>query len=275
MPSALDDAYNTRLWSPGFEATLTRLVARGQAVRADPAFRRDIAWADGPYDRLDFAVPPVASGFLAVFIHGGYWQYRGAGKDTGSFLAPAFLARGCAFAALTYDLCPDVAMGAIVEQVRGAVAWLAHDPAGKLGFRPKHLVLIGHSAGGHLAAMAALGPGKTSPIAAACGVSGLYDLRPLVDTYLNGALRLDTDTAWHHSPLRSIRRDAPPFLLAVGEKESPAFKAQTHDFAAACRSAAVDATEHILPGRDHYDAIEDIADPESGYGAAILGLTSI
>jgi arylformamidase len=275
MRSALDDSYNTRLWSPGYEATMARLVARGQSVRADPAFRRDIAWGSGPYGRLDFAAPSAASGTLAVFVHGGYWQYRGAGKDTGSFLAPSFLSRGCAFAALTYDLCPDVTMGAIVEQVRRAVSWLAHDPAGRLGFRPERLVLIGHSAGAHLAAMTALAPERTAPIAAVCGVSGLYDLRPLVRTYLNGALRLDPDTAWHHSPLRSIRRDAPPFLLAVGEKESPAFEAQTRDFAAACRSVAVDATAHILPGRDHYDAIEDIAEPGSELGTGILGLATV
>lgn len=266
MASAEDDAYNTRLWSPGYEATLATLTARGEAVRADPAMRRDLVWGPGANRLVDLLPPYPAGDSLVIFVHGGYWQYRGAGRNAGHFLAPAYLELGWGFAALTYELCPHVDMDGMTAQIGDAVAWLAREGGAALGRPVRRMFLIGHSAGAHLVAMAALRPPRAlaeldCAITGACGVSGLYDLRPLVSTYLNAALRMDEDCAWRNSPARVVDAGAPPFLLAFGAKESPAFAAQTADFAASCRAAGNAVETYALPGRDHYAAIEDLAEP--------------
>ena len=72
---------------------------------------------------------------------------------------------------------------------------------------PTRLFVSGHSAGGHLTAMAAATdwsafaglPADT--IKGGCGISGLYDLEPIRLSYLNDTLRLTPDEAGRNSPI--------------------------------------------------------------------------
>ena len=108
--------------------------------------------------------------------------------------------RGISVAVAGYDLCPNVTVADIVEQMRAATCVLA-----KLG---QSLVISGHSAGGHLAACLLATdwhlkdpslPGDL--VIAAYTISGLFDLVPLVGTSINNALGLDSATARSASPL--------------------------------------------------------------------------
>lgn len=257
--SGLDDQYNTRLWAPDFKEALELQVEMGRAIRAGDGVRRDLKWGAGPHQTIDLHGFRPGVSRAVLFIHGGYWQYRGSGAAGGAFLAPAFLDERTAFAAMSYELCPDVDMDAMVAQPRRAILWLL-DEARRVDARIERLIVIGHSAGAHLAAMAALADwrgahGMDNPVSAVCGVSGLYDLRPLVSTYLNDALRMNPDQARRCSPLACLRVGAPPFILGVGERESPAFIEQSSGFSAACGEAAIPAECHLLGGYHHYDAI--------------------
>src|SRR3546814_14163873 len=68
-------------------------------------------------------------------------------------MAPAFVEAGIAFASLNYLLAPAGSIGAMIDQVRRALAWL-YRHAAELGIDSGRIVVAGHSAGGHLVAMA-------------------------------------------------------------------------------------------------------------------------
>lgn len=243
----LDHQYNTRAWAPGFAATLERHRELGEPVRRRPGARLDVPWGTGARQKLDYFPPEEKPAALAVFIHGGYWQVRASTKELVAFLAPPFLDRGIGYCALGYELCPDVDMDGMVAQMAKALGFIEET------LNAKRTVILGHSAGGHLAAMLAL----TRPgIAGACGVSGLYDLSPLVSTYLNEALRMDPAVAARNSPLQRVREGMPRTVLAVGALESPEFKRQTGEFARATGAQVFE-----VAGRDHYAATEALLEP--------------
>ena len=108
--------------------------------------------------------------------------------------------RGVSVAVTGYDLCPHVSIADIIEQIRHACIflWL------RTGQR---MMVFGHSAGGHLAgAMVAtdwptLYPRAGDLVPAACSISGLFDLTPLVGISMNQDLRLDDASARAASPL--------------------------------------------------------------------------
>ena len=270
--------YNTRLWAPDHAATMARHAALGLPVRARPQARLALRWGEGGRQTVDLFLPPAADAPLVLFVHGGYWQYKASGPQGVSFLAPAFLDAGCAFAAVSYELCPDVTMDEMVAQMRKAVDWLVRHAA-TYGYTTRRFVAIGHSAGAHLAAMLALTRWpehghRPNLVTGAIGVSGLYDLRPLVGIYVNDALRMDAASAWRNSPLRLVRADAPEIVLAAGGAESPSFKRQSADFAAACVAAGGAAPYLELAGRDHYAAIEDLIRPDHPLHRAALRLAA-
>lgn len=272
MTKLLDDAYNTRLWAPGYADTLAAHIRRGENARSYPGLRRGLAWGSGEYRKVDVFVPRAKTGALVIFLHGGYWQYRGAGCDGGSFLAPSFLDRGMAFAAMTYELCPAIDLDLMVSEVRQGVAWTV-TATRSFGFDVERTVLIGHSAGAHLAAMTALAPHESVPtIAGVCGVSGIYDLRPLVGTYLNEALKLDEASALRVSPIAHLSPGMPKFVIGVGAGESPPFHAQSAMFAAAVQAFGGEARLLTLDGGDHYSAIAALADATTPIALAVAEL---
>jgi arylformamidase len=185
-----------------------------------------------------------------MFIHGGYWQ--GLDKSFASHLAAGLLAQGVAVAVPSYDLCPAVTLADIVGQI-GAAARFLIARHGRLD------VATGHSAGGHLAAML-LAEGL---VPAAVPISGLFDLRPLVRTTINGALGLDAAAAWALSPLR-LPRPGGRLHAVVGGDEGPEYAAQSRGIAQAWGGRC-----EILPGHDHFTIPGELVRPDSAIVAAI------
>lgn len=267
VPGTPDHEYNTRVWAPGFEQTLAEHRNRGARARRMPGARLDLRWGARPRQTLDWFAPATSGGPIFVFIHGGYWQYRTSGKDSVSFLAPHFVDQGAAFVAVQYELCPDVTMHEMVVQLRQALLWIVRK-APDLGWRVQRITVGGHSAGGHLAAMMALTRwqeygASAGLIGAACCISGLYKLGPLLPTYVNSALRMDHEVANQVSPLLSLWPGAPPMLLAVGHRESGAFKNQMSDFAQRATALGIPIQAQTVPDRDHYDVVRDLVEPQS------------
>ncbi|WP_243655561.1 alpha/beta hydrolase [Roseateles saccharophilus] len=96
--------------------------------------------------------PAFAGSFAPVLvgIHGGH--LRSLDKSDCSFLAASFTDEGALVIVPNYDLCPGASIERIAMLMTEAVAW-AWRHAAEHGGDPSRIALIGHSAGGHLAAM--------------------------------------------------------------------------------------------------------------------------
>ncbi len=183
---------------------------------------------------------------LLVFIHGGYWQALSAADSL--YLAPDVLAHGWSYAAIEYTLAPGAVIGQMVEECRAALAALAQ------AVRPSFVVLVGHSAGAQLAAMVALVAPAPVPIDRVVLISGVYDLRPLVHTTVNRPLGLDEAAAAAFSPmLLPLTDQRPESLVAWGENDTDAFKAQSRAFAERLGATALEVAD-----RHHFDVVDDV-----------------
>ena len=118
----------------------------------------------------------------------------------------------------------------IVEQCREAVAWLRREGP-RYGVPAQRLVVAGHSAGGHLAAMLVAtdwrGARLAWRLAGAMAISGVFDLEPLLQVSFNTDLQLDAAQARAMSPIHLAPRDAVPLLVAVGADETGEFIRQS------------------------------------------------
>ena len=274
--AALDAQLNNRALVPEHPAILERWAADSAAQRERLACRLDLAYGPSAGQRLDL-FPAASEGPAPVvaFIHGGYWQFLDKGDF--SFLAPAFVEAGIAYASLNYDLAPGPTIGAMVEQIRRAVAWLAAGEANP-EVDGTRILVAGHSAGGHLVAMAMLGDWHREaglarhPVMAGCSVSGIYELEAIRLSYQQDALKLSAADVAALSPQRHPPGTAGPLICAVGGAESQEFRDQQSEFVAAWRAAGVEIGEIALPGRNHFTAVEALGDPAEPLFQAVRDL---
>jgi len=269
----LDKHLNIGAAYPDLPQRLERWRADSAAVREQIEGRLDLPYGPGPRERLDY-FPSSQAGANIVFIHGGSW--RVLEKDTFSFIAAPLVRAGFNVAVINYPLAPSATLSEIVDSVRRAMLWLVSSPEGPR-LASGRTAVVGHSAGGHLAAMLALTDwsmfGLTSaPFAAGCSIGGLYDIETVRHSFLNADLRLDSEGAALVSPLEHLRRIDIPYLLAIAEHESPEFQRQHREFAVRWREQgqAVDAVQ--LDGHDHFSVL---GAPLSAGGAVIARISSM
>jgi arylformamidase len=224
--AALDAGYNLRAAVPEHPVWFERYAASSAAFRVRWPSRLDLPYGDSPRQAIDLFLPEAPRAPLLAFIHGGYWQALDR-KDF-SFVAERLVEAGAAVALIGYDLAPTVDMDTIVRQVRRAIAWLYHN-ADSQGFDARRICLAGHSAGGHLAAMALATdwaaeaglPGDL--IKGVCAISGVFDLEPIRLCYLNQALQLDDGQVLRNSPVLLSPQTSCPVMVTLGERETEAF----------------------------------------------------
>lgn len=254
--------YNNRARVPENPALMAGWARDAAAYREQHAPCR-IAYGPGPRQVIDmFAGEGRAkdNAPLVVFIHGGYWQALDGSWF--SHMARGLNAHGIGVAVPTYDLCPQVSVAEIIEEMRQATRELA-----KLSGR---LIISGHSAGGHLAASmlatdwkaydASLPP---QPVAAAYAISGLFDLPPLVPTSINKALGLDQASARALSPLFWKPPSHGSLDAVVGEAESAEYHRQSRSIVEAWGEGGIATHFGTVSAANHFTAIAPLADPAS------------
>ncbi len=203
---------------------------------------------------------------LLVFIHGGYWQELS--KNESAFLAPAWHEARFAHAVVGYTLAPQAKIGDIVAQCRAALNFLI-EHAASLGHDPQRIVVAGSSAGAYLTAACAAD--ASLPLKGMVPISGVFDLRPLVGTSINEALGMSMQEATELSQITSGSARLPA-VIAWGQIETASFKHQSQSLAAHLRRAGLRCTELEIAGRNHFDVVHELGDPQSKLFAAAKSL---
>jgi len=204
MPIDYEAEYNNRARVPEHPDIFARWAREAEDYRAEAMKERraelGLRYGSTLRQVMDLFSPrPDTTAPLALFIHGGYWRSLEPGLF--SQVARGVNAHGIAVAVVGYDLCPQVTIPEIIDQIRHACLflWL------RTG-RP--MMVFGHSAGGHLAAaMVATDWQSLYPkapavlVPTAYSISGLFDLAPLLHVSMAHDLRLNEADARSASPL--------------------------------------------------------------------------
>ncbi|HEV2560471.1 MAG TPA: alpha/beta hydrolase [Microvirga sp.] len=258
-PVDYEAEYNNRARVPEHPAIIEGWARDAEAYRQQ-AGRRTTRLSYGPTGRQEidvFAPEEPQDGATVMFIHGGYWQ--GLHRTFFSHLARGLNARGLTVALPSYDLCPDVRLGEIVDELRQACRALRDRGP---------LVVAGHSAGGHLAACllatdwAAFGL-QADLVLRAYAISGLFDLKPLIPTSVNKALGLSEPEAERLSPLLWVPPAGRVLDAVVGGDESAEYLRQSRSIADLWGVAGVATRYEAVPGANHFTVIAPLADPDS------------
>ncbi|HQZ08018.1 MAG: alpha/beta hydrolase [Rhodoferax sp.] len=280
-PQWFDGMYNNRTLVPDYARYLSSWAGRSAAARLLPGAHLDIAYGPGDGESLDVfrsRAEPVpnekASGSgvtkvpVLVFLHGGYW--RSLDKADHSFIAPQYTQAGACVVVPNYALCPGsdahpVTVPHIALQMVKALVWTWRN-IDQYGGDPARITVVGHSAGGHLAAMMlacvwkAVAPDLPDDLVRnALSISGLHELESIRRTpFLQVSLRLSPEDAVRASPAW-LPAPAQGILNSVcGGDESAEFLRQNRLIQQAWgkRSVPVCAS---LPGLNHFSILDTFA----------------
>lgn len=216
-------------------------------------------------NRLDldvYAPASAADAPVVVFIYGGSWE---SGKRRWyGYVGKTLASNGVVTMIPDYRKYPDVQFPAFVDDAANAVRW-ARDHAPEFGGDPSRLYVMGHSAGGQIAALLACDPRyldaagmRTSDLTGMIGLAGAYNFLPFVEEepQIFGA----DETSVHDSqPINFVSSSEPPLLLLQGEDDDEVEPSNATSMAARARAAGSSVELKMYPGVGHASIILSLA----------------
>jgi acetyl esterase/lipase len=232
-------------------------------------------------EALAYRLYDAPSERILIFVHGGEWM-KGDKSDV-SF-KPKFLnEHGIVFVSVNYRLSPAVTHPAHVSDVAAAVRWV-RDHAAEIGADPEKLVLMGHSAGCHLATLTGLDPAHLGTVRLAPvdlkGVvawsGGAYDLvekvkgEGLYPQAIRQAFGTTEPALRGASPMTHPgTAPMPAFLFVSVERGNPSHQAAER-LGGKIRETQGDAENHVLEDRNHFTANHLLGAPDDTTGTLLL-----
>lgn len=220
-------------------------------------------YGPAPRQKLDvYTAPSSAPRPIAIFLYGGGWTsgYRAGYR----FVGQAYAAAGFAVVIPDYRLHPEAPFPAFVEDAAAALRW-AIDHAAEIGGDPAQIVLIGHSAGAHIAAMLALDPQwlrgagvDAAAIRAVAALAGPYDFHPFTDAIAQKVFAHVADPRLTQ-PIAFAHAGAPPIWLGTGDADIAVKPRNSRALAAALRQCGATAEYREYPGLDHAGIVMALA----------------
>jgi arylformamidase len=281
----LNEQYSPSRTAHDFNGSIQSFKAGTEAARAAITGNRHRVLAYGAHssNRIECFLPRKEGtpggarrgAPIFAFLHGGWWQDLSI--DYAAAPAVALTDAGAIYASIGYTLTPAVGLREIVAEVSAALTTIAANATG-IGGDPRRIVLAGHSAGAHLAAAQLTALAPEAPRYTAAGlllIGGAYDLGPIAESYVNEKVRMSAADADALSPALLTPLHDVPVKIRVGEEEPEEF----HRNAAlllerwAPSLSAIDSA--TLSGRDHFDALDELADPHGRLYADALELLGI
>lgn len=200
--------------------------AIAQPVPPGTRVMQNVAYGQDPAQMLDVYLPAEAKNAPIIFmVHGGFWR-AGDKKGVVQQKASYFLSKGYIFISTNYRLRDDVFPNAQAHDVAAAIQYTLHN-APEWGGDPNKLVVIGHSAGAHLAALLAANPSDfgLGPWRGTVALdSAAYDTEKLMAAphrqFYDRAFGPDQSEWRAASPMAHLSAQATPLLLVCSTKRA-------------------------------------------------------
>lgn len=224
---------------------------------------RNIRYAQtSPRNLLDVIYEPDATGLPVVFfIHGGSWMT--GSKDLYTKLGKNFYARGFVTVIINYRLFPSTDVYGMVDDCRAAFAW-CQNHIEEYGGNKEQIFLMGHSAGGHLAAVTGLreeDPWRTVAgfiLIDAFGLSAYHFLTVhgvMMPEFFAGIFG-KLESQWiKAAPDKMVRENLPPFLILSGGATYPFLANDNDNFTRILKAKGNNCQQIIVPAKSHMQMI--------------------
>jgi acetyl esterase/lipase len=252
----------------------------------ETTFHHNIPYANDTLKKhlLDIYLPANAKGKspLVVWIHGGAWNHNDKYADMGYMknTVRAFIEKGYALASLDYRFSSTAIFPAQIKDCNQALQFLATH-ADDYNIDEDRIAVIGFSAGGHLAALAALSNNNYVAEFHASKEKPSFHIRAAVDFYgpcdfltmLSGrdAEKTDDpvsmllgssplkrpDISRFASPCTYVDKQDPPFFIVHGEKDESVPVNQSILLKSYLDIAGVKNEITIVKGAPHYGEMFD------------------
>jgi acetyl esterase/lipase len=219
-----------------------------------------------------YAPKDVTNAPIVVFFYGGSWVV--GKRHWYRYVGDALARNGVITVIPDYRKYPDVQFPAFMHDAARAVAW-THEHAAELGGDAQRLFVMGHSAGGQIAALLACDKRYLATVdlrprglAGMIGLAGAYAFLPFVESEPE-IFGNDAKGRYDSQPINFVDGDEPPMLLLQGEDddEVPPHNAQ----AMAERAQAMDGTAQLklYPGIGHTSILLAFARGRAGHSPAL------
>jgi acetyl esterase/lipase len=266
----MTDWFNPRQATPDSEAIMDRLTRASHHFRSNWARSTlNAQYGLGERQQYDLFLPPEDRPIcgLQVFVHGGFWSSRH--KDQFSFLAPGFLQEGWAMAIMTYPLMPQIRLPDLVDQTAAGLTQIIRVQTEALA--TSEVVVTGHSAGAHLAAMAfhsSRGQQHTHVLRVRPHrlvlVSGVYELMERAAAPVSATIGLTPEDALLSCPLTHCSPSPTETYIFAGQREPARWCEQGTTYQRYLKDNGLSHVHHeLVAGHDHFTLLEAIANPAS------------
>ena len=238
---------------------------RGISQRRDLVFDADHQLALDVYEPAHAEHAPVV-----VFFYGGSWV-RGE-RAWYRFVGTALSAQGVVVVIPDYRKYPQVRMDGFMQDAASAVAWV-HQHARDWGGEPDDVFVMGHSAGGQIAALVATDPQwlgahdmHPADLAGFIGLAGCYDFMPIPadETDMLGMFGRTPDEQMKAQPVLYVRGAEPPMLLLQGTNDHEVEPSNAISLARSMQAHHEDVTLKLYPGLGHEAVLFALSRPMRG-----------
>jgi arylformamidase len=271
----LDDAYDQSKYAPNIRLVLQRSARNSELVRERIGAPKRFAYGPTPIEALDVFTTKTPNAPVHVFIHGGAWR-AGLAKDY-HYPAEMFVNAGANL--VVPDFVNVTENGGdllgMADQVRRSVAW-AYKNARSFGGDPDRFYISGHSSGGHLVGVLLTTDWEKdfglppNFIKGGVAASGMFDLKPVRLSARSSYVKFTDEAEDQLSAQRHLDKLVAPVALVYGTMETPEFKRQSRDFATAVKAVGKPVSLSIMEGYNHFEVMEQLGNPYSLFGRAVL-----
>jgi len=220
---------------------------------------------------LDIHIPKQVkkNADVVVFFYGGRWQY--GSKDEYAFVADALTSKGIITVIADYRLYPRVDWREFVQDGALAYEWVVNNIK-YYGGDPQRVFVMGHSAGAHIAAMAAVDESllnkATQRPCGLIGLAGPYDFLPIRDEDVKRIYSTASDLK-NTQPITFVNKGDPAMLLLHGVDDEAVRPTNSINMAERARQVGSDAKATTYKDTDHIDILISLSSTFRSYSPAL------
>ena len=258
----LENLYNQKHRIPNYEDYPINWKRDSDRARKELETKMDVRYGDHSLETYDVFLGNPGSP-VHVFFHGGYWYSQD--KSNFEFMAPAFVDKGWTFVGANYPLCPNVTITELSHSCRKMVLDI-FSRLNTWGFDGSAIHLAGHSAGAQIVSILATTEwdrhtqNQRPLISRTMGISGIYDLQPVIYIDRNLEIGLTNDDVSEFSPMYSSEPFVGELMLAVGTHEGSEKVRQMQDYAKKQGGRGKGSQSALIENANHFSILDHYAD---------------